>query len=90
MPGFKAIELDATSRQRTGREYVLAADNRQAAIDALLALLGVRVEDARIDPTRTLVHVESRLWTLVMLAAPPRSGESSAMRRAGAKHKRVR
>jgi hypothetical protein len=86
---LKAIELDAASRKRTGREHVLSVETRQAAIDALLLLLGVRPEHARSDPTRTLVQVDSSLWTLVGTPAPI-SAESAAQRRAGAKHKRVR
>ena len=86
---FKAIELNAATRQRTGREYHLQADTRQSAIDELLQLLNVTVEDARADPTRTLVEVGSALWTLVAVR-PKADTTSSSLRRAGAKHKRVR
>jgi hypothetical protein len=89
MPLFKAIELDARSRERTGRQHVLAADTRQAAIDALLGLLGKSAEQARIDPTRTLVQLDDQLWTIVAASTPP-TDDSSSLRRAGAKHKRVR
>jgi hypothetical protein len=90
MPLFKAIELDARSRERTGRQHVLAADTRQAAIDALLELLGKSAEQARIDPTRTLVQLDDQLWTMVAASTPPADDSSSSLRRAGAKHKRVR
>jgi hypothetical protein len=86
---YKAIELDPDSRQRTGQEHVLDAATRQAAVDALLALLGATPATARVDPTRTLVQVDARLWTLVAIAAPAAS-DSPSLRRAGAKHKRVR
>jgi hypothetical protein len=89
VPEFKAIELDAVSRQRTGQEYGLAAENRQEAITELLRLLDATLEAARIDPSRTLVQVNSRLWTIVGSRADG-SGESPSLRRAGAKHKRVR
>jgi len=87
---FKAIELDPASRQRTGREHVLEADTRQSAVDALLALLGMPSTAARVDPTRTLVQIESQLWTIVAAASSPSASEASSLRRAGAKHKRVR
>jgi hypothetical protein len=86
---FKAIELDATSRQRTGREYVLGRETRQEAIDELLRLLGSAPSEARIDPTRTLVETGGQLWTMVAArAAAPQ--DAPGLRRAGAKHKRVR
>ena len=86
---FKAIELDATSRQRTGREYVLSVDTRQAAIDELLRQLGKRPAEARVDPTRTLVDVGGALWTIVGARADA-ARDAPGLRRAGAKHKRVR
>jgi hypothetical protein len=89
MPVFKAIELDPASRQRTGTQHVLAADTRQAAIDALLELLGRAADQARIDPTRTLVQFDDQLWTIVAASTPP-ADDSSSLRRAGAKHRRVR
>jgi hypothetical protein len=89
MQAFKAIELDPISRRRTGREYVLSVENRQEAIAALLRLLEATLDQARIDPSRTLVEVNSQLWTIVGSGgAPP--AESPSLRRAGAKHKRVR
>jgi hypothetical protein len=87
---FKAIELDPGSRKRTGIEHVLEVETRQAAVDALLALLGLRYESARVDPTRTLIQVGSQLWTIVSASPPPPEVEPSPLRRAGAKHKRVR
>lgn len=84
---FKAIELDATSRQRTGREVSLDADTRQSAISLLLTQLDVPAEAAQVDPTRTLIRIGDRLWTLV---TTPRPEERSPLRRAGAKHKHVR
>jgi hypothetical protein len=86
---FKAIELDTASRQRTGTQHVLTADTRQGAIDALLELLGRPADQARIDPTRTLVQLDDHLWTIVAASTPP-ADDSSSLRRAGAKHKRVR
>jgi hypothetical protein len=87
---FKAIEVDATSRQRTGRELKLEADNRHAAIDALLAHLGVAPEAAVVDPSRTMVRIGEHLWTLVAVATQADAADSASLRRAGAKHKRVR
>jgi hypothetical protein len=89
MPVFKAIELDPVSRQRTGTQHVLEAPTRQAAIDALLVLRGKTADQARIDPTRTLVQFDDQLWTIVGSASPPGT-DSASLRRAGAKHKRVR
>jgi hypothetical protein len=86
---FKAIELDPVSKQRTGREHPLGAETRREAIDELLALLDAPRAAAQIDPTRTLIQVNAQLWTIVGFPAP-RSSESPSMRRAGAKHKRVR
>jgi hypothetical protein len=86
---FKAIELDPVSKQRTGREHALAVETRREAVDELLNLLGATRGAAQIDPTRTLIQVESQLWTIVGFPAP-RSTESPSQRRAGAKHKRVR
>ena len=87
---FKAIQLDAATRQRTGREVALVAETRQAAIDELLSLLNVSVSDARIDPTRTLVQLPLDLWTIVGISSAPPMTEGSGLRRAGAKHRRVR
>jgi hypothetical protein len=88
---FKAIEVDATSHQRTGREFSLAADNRQAAVEALLKELGVTSESAIVDPSRTMLRLGDRLWTLVSVSAAPTTTEDSAsQRRAGAKHKHIR
>jgi hypothetical protein len=86
---FKAIEVDATSHQRTGRELALEADNRQAAVESLLKQLGVGPQAAIVDPSRTMVRLGDRLWTLVSVAAAP-TEDSASLRRAGAKHKRVR
>jgi hypothetical protein len=87
---FKAIQLDAATRQRTGRQFVLAAVSRQAAVEELLALLNANTSDARIDPTRTLVQLSAELWTIVGVPSAPPTTESSGLRRAGAKHRRVR
>ena len=89
MTAFKAIELDPVSHRRTGREYVLSVENRQAAIADLLRLLHATLDQARVDPSRTLVEVNSQLWTIVGSGGAP-SAESPSLRRAGAKHKRVR
>ena len=87
---YKAIELDLGSRQRTGREIGLEVETRQAAVDELLKLLQIDAADARIDPTRTLVQVHSQFWTIVGVSNLPPSTDPSALRRAGAKHRRVR
>lgn len=85
---FKAIELDPRSRQRTGRALTLQAETRQGAVEELLRQLGKALSDARQDPTRTLVEVDGSLWTIVgVRAAGP---DAPGLRRAGAKHKRVR
>jgi hypothetical protein len=68
---------------------VLAVETRNEAIDGLLALLGIVRDAARIDPSRTLIEVNSQLWTLVAMAAP-KTADAPGLRRAGAKHKRVR
>ena len=86
---FKAIELDPGSRRRTGREYALDAGTRQEAVDQLLRQLGIAPSDARIDPTRTIVQTERQLWTIVA-RRPAAPDEAPTLRRAGAKHKRVR
>jgi len=86
---LKAVELDPSTRKRTGREVVLQAAARQAAIDELLDVLGFTLDQARVDPTRTIVHVGDYLWTII--ATAPRQPEvDPALRRAGAKHRRVR
>jgi hypothetical protein len=86
---FKAIQLDPVSKQRTGREHALAVETRREAVDELLNLLGATRGAATIDPTRTLVQFDAQLWTIVGFPAP-RASESPSLRRAGAKHKRVR
>jgi hypothetical protein len=86
---FKAIEVDAATGQRTGREYTLDASSRQAAVEALLGVLGKVLGEVQVDPSRTLVQVDASLWTIVGANAPALR-ESSSLRRAGAKHKRVR
>ena len=86
---FKAIELDSTSRKRTGREFGLDAETRQVAISALLELLGVTADQVEVDPTRTVVKLGTSLWTLVRVSTES-SVETPSLRRAGAKHKRVR
>ena len=62
---FKAIQVDRGTHQRTGREFALAAETRQAAVDELLVLLQVNASEVRIDPTRTLVQLPAELWTIV-------------------------
>jgi hypothetical protein len=86
---FKAIELDASSKQRTGRELALPVETRQEAIEELLQQLPIDPAEARVDPTRTMVATAGQLWTIVgaRAAAPP---VAPGLRRAGAKHKRVR
>jgi hypothetical protein len=86
---FKAIELHPVSKQRTGREHPLEVESRREAIEELLKLLGATRAAAQIDPTRTLIEVDGQLWTIVGFPAP-RISETPSMRRAGAKHKRVR
>jgi hypothetical protein len=86
---FKAIELDATTRQRTGRQFELDADTRAAAIDALLSHLGVAADAARVDPTRTLVQIGDTRWSIVAVQKTVVT-ENASLRRGGAKHKQVR
>jgi hypothetical protein len=93
MGTFKAIELDASSRRRTGREHAFDCQTRQEAITALLELLDVDPTVAGVDPTRTIVQVGGSLWTIVVSQPPPqpRVGKAGAsLRRGGAKHKNVR
>ncbi|MBV9897006.1 MAG: hypothetical protein JO020_22815 [Chloroflexi bacterium] len=87
---FKAIEVDAASRQRTGRDLALDADSRQAAIDLLLAELKVPPESAHVDPSRTVVRVGEHLWTVVRASVKPETAADPSLRRGGAKHKQVR
>ena len=90
MPSFRLIELHPRTKQRTGRQHDLDGQTRQAALDEALSLLGATPETAVVDPTRTLIQVHAELWTLVGTTAAPAGSDSSALRRAGAKHKRVR
>lgn len=91
MPHYKAIEVDPVTRRRTGREHVLDAASRDAAIVALLRLLGLSRDAALVDPSRTLLQVDGQRWTLVAVPSDaPASAEPGGVRRAGAKHKRVR
>ena len=69
---------------------MLEAETRAAAIDALLARLEAVPEAARVDPSRTLVQLNDRLWAIVGLAGAREGMEAPSLRRAGAKHKRVR
>ena len=87
---FKAIEVDAGSRQRTGRELSLEADNRQAAIEALLQLLEIAPDAALVDPSRTMVRIGERMWTLVRSSPAPETPADPSLRSGGAKHKQVR
>jgi hypothetical protein len=57
----------------------------------LLELLGRSTGDVRVDPSRTLVQVDQALWTIVIVQQPVVEDQDAAsLRRAGAKHKRVR
>jgi hypothetical protein len=87
--GFKAIELDAASRQRTGREFQFETETRQATIDALLLELGVPASSAHVDPSRSLVQIGDARWSIVAIQKAA-IGESASLRRGGAKHKQVR
>ena len=89
LSALKAVELDPSTRKRTGREVQLKASARQAAIDELLGVLGLTRDQARVDPTRTMVDVGGQLWTIVATRAT-QDEVSSSLRRAGAKHRRVR
>jgi predicted phage tail protein len=89
MSGFKAIELDGVTRQRTGREFHFDLQTRQESIDALLAELRVSPEAATVDPTRSLVLIGDTRWSIVS-AAKAVVTESASLRRGGAKHKQVR
>ena len=83
---FKAIEVNATSRRRTGREWALDADTRHGAVDALLRLLGKTLSEARVDPSRTVVQVETSLWTIVATTAPAPSTSAFARPEPGRHH----
>jgi hypothetical protein len=87
---FKAIELDGITRQRTGREVQLDVDTRQAAVEALLAQLGVAPTVATVDPSRTLVLVGDTRWSIVAVKQQAQITESPGLRRGGAKHEQVR
>jgi hypothetical protein len=69
---------------------LLEADNRQAAISALLAELQVSVDAAVVDPSRTMIRISERLWTLVRSSSPEERSVKGSDRRGGAKHKQVR
>jgi hypothetical protein len=90
MASYKGIELDPGTKQRTGRQYELAAETRQAAVQELLTRLEQTPETVRIDPSRTLVQFDDQLWTIVGTTPATPSSESSSLRRGGAKHKHVR
>lgn len=90
MASYKAIELDPVSKQRTGLQHQLVAGTRQEAVDELLGLLRLTLETVRIDPSRTLIQFDDQLWTIVGTTVLPDASESAALRRGGAKHKRVR
>ncbi len=87
MASFKAIELEGG--RRTGREFLFEAETRQAAIDALVASLGIGPETAHADPARTFVQIGDARWSIVAQQKTVVS-EDSALRRGGAKHKQVR
>jgi hypothetical protein len=55
----------------------------------LLELLGLNPDQAEVDPGRTLVKVGAHLWTLVGFRSAEVT-DAPSLRRAGAKHKRVR
>jgi hypothetical protein len=86
---FKAIELDTVAHRRTGRAFELRAETREAAIEALVELLGIARADAEVDPGRRVVKVGTSLWTLIA-ASLDQEPDPPGLRRAGAKHKRVR
>ena len=69
---------------------MLVADNRQSAIDALLAQLQIPLSNVVVDPSRTMVRIGEHLWALVRSTPARETGLSGAQRRAGAKHKQVR
>jgi hypothetical protein len=83
---FKAIEVEGG--HRTGREFQFEVDTRQAAIDALVASLGIAPESAHADPARTLVQIGDARWSIVAQQKTVLT-EASALRRGGAKHKQV-
>jgi hypothetical protein len=55
----------------------------------LLLELGKTAEQAQVDPSRTVVRIEASLWTIVAVSARSETVRPE-LRRAGAKHKRVR
>lgn len=86
---YKAVELERVSRAPTGRSLELVASTRQEAIALLTKLLDVQQDAVQVDPSRTLLIVNGQPWTLVKRAV---SGgiDPPTLRRAGAKHRRVR
>jgi len=89
LAAFKAIELDAATHTRTGREFQFETETRQATIDALLQELGISADLVRVDPNRTLVQIGETRWSIVTSQKATVS-ESASLRRGGAKHKQVR
>jgi hypothetical protein len=85
---FKAVEVDAATRRRTGRAYELVVETRQAAIEALLARLGLTTDQVRVDPSRTLIDAGATMWTLIA-TRPAEAADTPTLRRAGAKHKHI-
>jgi hypothetical protein len=49
----------------------------------------MRADDVQVDPTRTLIRTGPTLWTLVSIRSTTET-DTPSLRRAGAKHKRVR
>lgn len=88
MASFKAIEL--RGGQRTGREFQFEVETRQAAVDALVAELGLAPDVAHADPARMLVQIGDARWSIVATQKQTVVAENSSLRRGGAKHKQVR
>ena len=69
---------------------------RHSWLASLLALSAIcwhassHATEFTLDPTRTLVQLDEKLWTIVPRAEAPEKDESASQRRGGAKHKRVR
>jgi hypothetical protein len=87
---FRAVEVDARTRQPTGLVHELAAASRPAAVDQLLGILGQPASAARIGPNARIIQLGERAWLIVAVGDTPSAPEVGPhLRRAGAKHRRT-
>ncbi|MBV9358822.1 MAG: hypothetical protein JO023_25220 [Chloroflexi bacterium] len=87
---FRAVEVDARTRQPTGLVHELAAASRAAAVDQLLGILRQPAGAARIGPNARIIQLGDRAWLIVAVGetAPARE-VAPRLRRAGAKHRKT-